>query len=171
MSNSSSNLNPQDVAVLIKIASKRSQPWLQSELAGELALSQSEISKSLSRSKYAGLLDSSGKEVRKQALFEFLQYGVPYVFPVRPGPIVRGIPTAHSASPLNSTILGQDQYVWPWAKGEMKGQAIEPLYSGAVKAANMDLSFHELLALVDALRVGKVRERELAVEELRKRLL
>jgi hypothetical protein len=52
----------------------------------------------------------------------------------------------------------------------MKGQAIEPLYGGAVTAASMDANFYELLALVDALRVGRVRERQLGIEEIHKRL-
>jgi len=33
-----------------------------------------------------------------------------------------------------------------------------------------DPSLHELLALVDALRVGRAREKELALKELKKRL-
>lgn len=110
------SLSPQDIVVLLKIASLNGQDWFQKSLADSLALSQSEISKSLSRSNFAGLLGGSGKEVHKQALLEFLQFGIRYVFPVRPGPLMRGIPTSHSASPLNQIIISNEAYVWPSAK-------------------------------------------------------
>ena len=38
------------------------------------------------------------------------------------------------------------------------------------EAVEEDPQLYEMLAIVDGLRVGKVRERELAAEELRKRL-
>ena len=164
-------MSPQDIVVLLKIVGYGSTPWQQQPLAESLFLSQSEVSKSLARSRFAGLLDGSGKRVNKQALLAFLQCGIAYVFPVRPGPLVRGTPTAHSAPPLNAIIQQNGDYVWPSAKGKVRGQAIAPLYENAVKAVQNDPALHEFLGLVDALRVGKAREKELAAEELKKRLL
>lgn len=85
---------------------------------------------------------------------------------------MRGIPTAHSAPPLSHIIQSKDddEYVWPSAKGEMRGQAIEPLYSSVLEAVKKDTKLYELLTLVDAIRVGRVREQELAKTELEKRL-
>ena len=54
--------------------------------------------------------------------------------------------------------------------GNVSGQAIEPLYAGASKAAKEDPKLYELLSLVDALRVGKAREQNLAEDELRNRI-
>ncbi len=102
---------------------------------------------------------------------EFLQYGIRYVFPQRPGAIVRGIPTAHSASPLKDIIRSNENYVWPSGKGTVRGQSILPLYPSITKAVRKDPKFYELLALVDALRVGRAREREIAVKELKTRIL
>ena len=164
-------MSPQDIAVLLLMASASEAQWSQVKLAEQLNLSQPEISNSLARSRYASLLDESGKSVRKQALLEFLQYGIAYAFPVKPGPIVRGVPTAHSASPLNKLIVSNgEEYVWPSATGQMRGQAISPLYKNVVKAVKGNSGLHELLSLVDALRVGRVREKNLAIEELKKRL-
>ena len=73
-------------------------------MAEALGISQSEIRKSLQRSIFAGLLDPKGKKVMRLALLEFLQYGLRYVFPQKPGPVVRGVPTSHSAAPLNQNI-------------------------------------------------------------------
>jgi len=165
------SMSPQDIAVLLLMASASEAQWSQVKLAEQLNLSQPEISNSLARSRYAGLLDDSGKSVRKQALLEFLQYGIAYAFPVKPGPVVRGVPTAHSASPLNKLIISNgEEYVWPSATGQLRGQAISPLYKNVVKAVKGNSELHELLSLVDALRVGRVREKNLAIEELKKRL-
>lgn len=98
-------MKPQDVVVLLKIIALNSENWQQLQLAEALKMSQSEISQSVARSKYAGLLGGNGKKVMKQAFMEFLQYGITYVFPQKPGPVVRGVPTAHSAEPLKSVIV------------------------------------------------------------------
>lgn len=164
-------MSPLDVVVLLKIISIGNQPWNQKPLAEELRMSQSVISKSIARSKYAGLLDPNGKKVRKLALIDFLQFGIAYVFPQHPGALVRGIPTAHSASPLNQTIQSTEHYVWPSGKGKLRGQSIIPLYPSVVDAVQNDEKLHELLALVDALRVGRAREREIAIKELKQRIL
>lgn len=164
-------MSPLDVVVLLKIISLGDQPWNQTLLSEALFMSQSEISKSFARSKYASLLDSSGKNVRKLALMEFLQYGIAAVYPMQPGAIVRGIPTAHSAAPLNELIQSAEPYVWPSGKGTLRGQSIIPLYPSVVDAVQTDPKLHELLALVDALRVGRAREKEMAIAELKNRIL
>ena len=44
-----------------------------------------------------------------------------------------------------------------------------PLYPTVPEAALRDEKLYELLALVDALRVGRVREREIAITALKNR--
>ena len=163
-------MSPHDLVILLKIISYGNESWLQQPLAESLGISQSEVSKSLQRSRYAGLLDPRGKVVMKMALMEFLQYGLRYVFPQKPGPVVRGVPTSHSASPLNAEIQASEAYVWPFAKGTIRGHSIIPLYPSVPAAALKDTYLHELLALTDALRVGKAREKEIAIIEIKKRL-
>lgn len=163
-------MSPRDIVILLKIVSYGDQAWLQTPLAAALGISQSEISKSLNRSKNAGLLAPNGKTVMKLALMEFLQFGLRYVFPIQPGAVLRGVPTAHSASPLKEEIQSSEAYVWPYGKGTVRGHSILPLYPTVPEAALEDAKLYELLALVDALRVGRARERELAVRELKKRL-
>ena len=81
------------------------------------------------------------------------------------------MPTAISAPPLAKVIMSNEKLVWPYAKGTERGLAIEPLYPLLVEACIKNPELHELLALADALRVGRVRERELAKVELEKRIL
>lgn len=164
-------MSPLDIVILLKIISLNGQTWNQLLLAEELLISQSEISKSIARSRYAGLLDPTGKKIRKYTLIEFLEFGIAVVFPQQPGAIVRGIPTAHSAPPLNQIIQSEEPYVWPSGKGTARGQSITPLYPSVVHAAQIDNKLYELMSLVDAIRVGKAREKELAVKELRNRIL
>lgn len=164
-------MKPQDILLLLKIVGLKSESWKQLSMAEALGMSQSEVSEAVKRCKYAGLLGTKGKKVMRQALMEFLAYGIRYVFPQKPGPIVRGIPTAHSAPPLNKNIISNEAYVWPYAKGSVRGQSILPLYTSVPSAALRDSELHELLSMVDAIRVGRSRERALALEELKKRIL
>lgn len=165
------NLKPQDVVILLKIIALGNDNWFHHTLALDLGMSQSEVTQSLNRSKYAGLIDTARKKVNRLAFNEFVLHGLSYVFPQQPGSIVRGILTAHSAEPLNKMIHSNEKYVWPYAKGLERGQSIQPLFNTVVEASLKDHELYELLTLVDALRVGKVRERELAKKELEKRIL
>lgn len=163
-------MKPQDLVLLLKIISQKNDQWNQLPIAESLEMSQSEVSESVARSKYAGLLDPSGKKVMRLALMEFLEHGLQYVFPQKPGPVTKGIPTAHSMEPLVQEIQSNEDYVWPSNKGTVRGHSIAPLYPSVVKAVGKDSGLHELLALVDALRVGRVRERNLAIKVLKQRI-
>ena len=163
-------MRPQDVVILLKIAAKGKADWYMKDLAYELGVSQSEVSESLHRSALAGLLATDKRTLMKGALLEFLQHGLRYVYPQKPGAITRGMTTAHSAPPLLDKVSSQEVYVWPWAKGQQRGQCIEPLHPSVPDACQKDTKLHELLALADAMRVGKAREQKLAAEALRERL-
>lgn len=170
MKKNQNNMKPQDIVVLLKIIAMNNDNWQQIPLAYSLKMSQSEVSQSVARSKFAGLLDDSGKLVMRRAFNDFLQYGLAVVFPTKPGAIVRGIPTAHSAPPLNLEISSEENYVWPFAMGSVRGHGITPLYATVPQAALEDEQLYELLSLVDALRVGKVREKNLAVQKLKNKI-
>ena len=163
-------MKPQDVVLLLKIISTDNNLWQQVPTAEAIGMSQSEVSEAVKRLKFSGLLDPKGKKVMRSALVEFLQYGIRFVFPQKPGAVVRGVPTSHSASPLREKIQSSEHYVWPYAKGKLRGQSIIPLYPSVPEAVQKDSIFYEMLALVDALRVGRARERELALIELKKRI-
>lgn len=162
-------MSPLDVVVLVKLCFVNA-PTTQVALAKDLFLSQSEISKSIARSTHAGLLFGTDRQVMRQGFYDFLKYGIRYAFPLQPGPVVAGVPTAHSAAPLSGLIVSEEPYVWPSAFGKVRGHGIAPLYPKAVDAALRDPVLYEVLALIDALRIGRARERNLAAEELKKRI-
>jgi hypothetical protein len=157
---------------LLKLAASQGRSWRLVDLGQELGMSIFEVSMALRRSQRARLIDSSKKKVNRPALLELILHGIKYVYPAEPGAVCRGVPTAHSAPPLSKEIVSNDndQYVWPSGDGTVRGQSIEPLYASVPQAAMKDPALHELLALVDALRVGRARERQIAAEELKRRL-
>jgi predicted transcriptional regulator len=165
-----SGMRPHDIVVLLKIAAKKEEPWLMKDLSVELGISASEISESLNRSAIAGLIAHDKKRLMKLTILDFLEHGLPYVYPQKPGAKVRGIVTAHSAQPLNQEIASNNLYVWPYAEGNVRGESIEPLHPKVPQACLKDPVFYEYMALCDALRVGRAREKTLAVQELKKRL-
>lgn len=165
-------MRPQDIVVLLKILSMKNDDWRNIDIANALQISPSEVSEALNRSKIARLIDSKKRSVHVNAFKEFLIYGLKYVFPTEPGAMVKGIPTAHSASPIKNHISsGADVYVWPYAKGNVRGQAIEPLYKTIAASVQDDKLFYELLVIIDTIRVGRVREINFAIKELEIRLL
>lgn len=166
-----SGMRPHDIVILLKIAAKGKTSWYMKDLAIELGISAGEISESLNRSSIAGLLSPDKKELMKLSLLDFLQHGLRFVYPCIPGSKVRGLPTAHAALPLSKTIISDEPYVWPYAKGTVRGESIEPLHPKLPEACLRDAIFYEYMALADALRVGRSRERNIAITELKQRIL
>lgn len=164
-------MRPQDILILLKISSLDNKDFYLKDLSKELDISPSEVTESVNRSVIAGLIAEDKKTLMRKALFDFLVHGLQYVFPQRPGAIVAGMPTAHSAPPLNKEFKTDELYVWPDSKGEVRGQIIEPYHRGQINASKHDVKLYELLALSDAMRVGKAREKKMAEMELKKRLL
>lgn len=163
-------MRPHDIVVLLKIASKKDLPWLMKDLSNELGISASEVSESLHRSAIAGLIGKDKKRLMKMAILDFLEHGLRYVYPQIPGAKVRGVATAHAAPPLVDEIASSDPCVWPYAEGKVRGESIEPLHPKVPEACLKDPLFYEYMALCDALRVGRAREKNMAIEEIRKRL-
>ncbi|MCC6163666.1 MAG: hypothetical protein IT182_09990 [Acidobacteria bacterium] len=165
-------LLPQDVVVLAKLVCYGGERPPIAQVAGDLALSPSQVHASLKRLERSRLVDVQTGRPLLKAVEEFLIHGVKYAFPVQRGEATRGMPTAHAAPPLSDQIAdsGDLPPVWPDAVGDVRGVTLEPLHKSAPKAARRDPVLHELLALIDALRDGRVRERQLAEKELSARL-
>lgn len=165
-------MRPQDIPILLKIIAKGNHLWQNKDLARELFISPSEISDSLNRSSMGGLIEhEKKKKVYRKSLIEFIEHGLHYVFPALPGTMVNGIYTAHSHPFMQQHFSSELNYVWPDPRGEVRGLSIEPLYKGQVKAVKEDETLYLMLALIDVIRVGRVREMELAMKELKKQIL
>lgn len=164
-------MRPLDIVILLKKISPAGFDMNGKQLADSLGISAAEVSIAMERNRLAGLVDESKSRINTLAFKDFLFFGIKYCFPVKPGSLVRGVPTASSAAPISKTIASNgESYVWKDPKGTERGQSILPLYSNAPLAARKDADFYALLAIVDSLRIGKTRERQVAMEELDKYL-
>jgi len=137
-------------------------------------MSPSEVHAAVKRAQASHLLHGPelGDRPNYSAIEEFLIHGLKYAFPAIRGELTRGVPTSYAAPPLNALIAPGDEPppVWPYPTGSHRGIALEPLYKQAPKAALGNSGLYELLALTDALRDGRARERNLAEEMIVSRL-
>jgi DNA-binding Lrp family transcriptional regulator len=167
-------LKPQDIYVVLKIIGTESGRAPYSQLAVELAMSPSEVHACVKRAQASHLLHGSDLRNRPNvaALEEFLIHGLKYIFPAERGEITRGVPTAYAAEPLSAMIVHGNEPipVWPYEEGKHRGIAFAPLYKTAPIAALRDRCFYQYLAIADVLRDGRIRERKIAENELRRRL-
>ena len=155
----------------IRLAMLGGTSWTYPELASALQMSASEAHAAVKRAVRSGLVDDVSRTARKSALLEFLLHGVRYLIPPVWSGVTRGVPTSYAAPPLNASIIVDDlPPVWPHPEGTTRGQGLVPVYRSVPNAALKDPALHEWLALVDAIRSGRARERELAARIIRERL-
>lgn len=153
--------------------------WLSySDLASALSMSPSSAHGAARRLLSAGLLRPRERHdderwiapwvVNGPAAAEFLIHGVKYFCYAERGPVTRGIPTGIAGSSLrNEFSIGEEFPVWPDPEGSARGYALKPLYPSVPIAAKFNAPLNEVLALIDAIRDGRARERSAAEKQLR----
>ena len=105
--------------------------------------------------------------VHSRNLAEFAVHGAKYAFAADRLPVAVGVPTSHSAPAFAGVFApGSDDWVWPHPSGSARGQGLAPLHPSAPFAAMQDEKLYHMLALFDALRVGRARERAIALKRL-----
>jgi hypothetical protein len=168
-------LKPQDLLVVLKIAVSP-RLWTYAGLADELGISASEVHASLKRAQVARLVGgSTGEDMNpiRASVHEFVLHGVKYAFPAILGAPTRGMPTAYAGPSLRVMLTQAAEElppVWPHSGGTVRGYALYPLYPSVPSASERDPTLYEALALVDAIRIGAARERELAGKMLLEKL-
>ena len=166
-------LKPQDLVVAVRLAMPATQSWTYPTLGEALCMSASEVHAALKRAAQCGLVDTESRKAKRSALLELIVHGLRYVLPPSWSGVARGIPTSYAASPLNKSIVQSGDElppVWPHPEGQIRGQGLRPIYKSVPAAALRDAAFYEWMTLLDAIRSGRARERELAVRLVRERL-
>ncbi len=164
-------LKPQDILVCLRLLDAESEERTLPRLAAATGISASEAHAAVKRAVRSGLVDGADRSVRKEALKEFLVHGLRYVFPPEWRGVTRGVPTSYAAPPLKARFAESDlPPVWPHAEGTARGEGLAPLYRSVPAAALRNPQLYEWLALVDAVRAGRARERKLAAHEIERRL-
>ena len=179
-------LKPQDIVILLKILASLTQSkdqvgeLTQKKLATHLCMSISEVHAGIKRLILARLLAPVSMHQQRillpvtVACEECLLSAVKYFIPVQLGAYTRGIATSYAAPVLTKHIvIGNDPIpVWPDAEGDRRGLALEPLYRSVPRSVRQfpDPIFYELLVLIDAIRSGRARERNLAAKFLKEQM-
>ena len=151
-------------------------PYSMRGLEASLGISKTEIAASIKRSRASGMSIKNRITNRpnpnRKSLRDFITYGLKFVFPAKPGPMQRGLPTVFTAPVLKDSLhsAGKLIHVWPYAQGHEMGQSVEPLFKTVAEAAEKDDQLYAYLALVDAIRLGNQREAQLATSLLKERL-
>lgn len=105
--------------------------------------------------------------VHRHNLAEFALHGAKYAFAAERLPPGPGVPTSHAAPAFAGVFApGQEPLVWPDPQGTVRGEGLLPLHPCVPGAALRDAALYELLALFDALRAGRARERGMAQTRL-----
>ncbi|RYG57246.1 MAG: hypothetical protein EON56_02800, partial [Alphaproteobacteria bacterium] len=133
-------MKSQDIVILLKLVSLEdrtgqgwphepasSDPFALRSLEGALGISKTEIGASLRRSMAATLAikPNNRPKVNRRNLTEFVQHGLKYIFPAKPGAPQRGVATGFAAPMLEGQLVssGADIYVWPHAEGSQRGSS------------------------------------------------
>jgi hypothetical protein len=167
------SLKPQDILIALKVAISPGASFTYASLGNALGMSPSQVHAGVKRATISRLMATNAQEgftAIRPAIYEFTIHGLRYAFPAITGAIVRGLPTAFAAPPLQQLIsqAGQVLPVWPHPAGNTRGYALFPIYPSVPAVCTLDPDLYEVLTLIDALRIGAARERELAVELLKK---
>jgi hypothetical protein len=166
-------LKPLDIVILLAahLEGLRDAAWTFASLAVRLGVSPSQVHTGLKRAEAARLWHARDRRAMELLLVDFAAHGIPHVFPPRVGPPARGIATASSWEALDRQLSPGPGYVWPHSGGTRIERTLEPLDRRVPTMVREDAGLHEALAMIDALRVGRTRERMLARDILKARLL
>ena len=125
-------MKSQDIVILLKLVSLQEQEklgqfdgpeWLPSRedpysvrgLEASLGISKSEVNASINRSYASGLAvkdrDFGRAKPNRRDLCNFIIHGLKFVFPVKPGGMIRGVPTAFAAPMLESLLMAGGEYL------------------------------------------------------------
>lgn len=158
-------LRPQDVLVACKLLVLGRDSWSYSRLGGSLSLAPSEVHAAVRRCQVSGLLSAGKLTVDKRRLLDACTVGVPTIYYAVRGAVAMGIPTATHAACLEGLFpereAGAICKVWPCEGGPdgVAGESLLPLYPTVPRAVRHDERLHEILALVDVVRVSDLTDR------------
>lgn len=170
-------LKSQDCVVLVKLIAHANRSWSLRDLAQETCISLSEVHSGINRLAKAKLIrKSAGTQIGPAPILaaaeEYLIHGLKYSFPAQLGEYTRGISTGIGAPAFKGLLVASDEPmpVWPDARGDKKGSSLLPLYSSIPQSIREypDPVFYNLLTMIDVIRSGRARERQIAINLLKK---
>lgn len=167
-------MKSQDILILLGILTWKGPKRTFERLSEFVGVAKTPVVHAVQRLIEARLYNSYLSQVNIPATKEFLLHGVKYVFP---HPIVednatevKGFITGISNPVFEGKINYAKKFVWPSAKGNEKGLPIKPLYHSIPDYCFTNIELMDLLAIIDVLRIGRIREVEYAEKLLLEKL-
>lgn len=152
-----------DIAVALAIGQEPGISY--PDLARQTGKALSSCHGAVQRLVAADLVDADTRRLRRQWFIDFLAHGLRFVFPVERLGARTGVPTAWDAPSLRDTFGGSGTpFVWPLPGGPVRGEGLAPLFPGAATLAAKTPWLYDQLAMLDAIRLGSIRERTRALE-------
>lgn len=161
-------VKPSDIYVLSGLLAHVGT-WSYRSLAERLRVPHPVVQRALARAQAADLYVADRREAHLPHFEEFGIHALRFVAPAQLQALAPGVPAAWAAEPMASAIHSSGEEpppVWPFERGQIRGQAIEPLHSAAPEAAMDWPELSEILALLDSLRAGDLRVRRVAEDHL-----
>lgn len=163
-------MKAQDVVIAIKLVGASDPNWSYASLGSEIGLGHNQAHLACKRLVAASLMND--KRVNKRNFVEFLVHGVKYVFPPVWDGEQHGIPTAISSPEMKKELRSQQRVVWPTRKRkDPKGDGLRPLHKCVFTVIEKDQFAYQILSVLDSIRVGSAREREIAVDYINSKIL
>jgi DNA-binding transcriptional MocR family regulator len=163
-------LSPADIYVLTGVISSDQDSRTLRDLAATLQVDHTLVHRALKRAENAGLYRATTKQVNLASFEELTIHAARFIAPAHLGGLARGVPAAWAAEPISTAIHQADSEpppVWPDALGAVRGQALEPVHPAAIQASQDAPELARLLSIIDSLRAGDLRVREVAATVLR----
>jgi hypothetical protein len=162
-------LSPTDIYVLAGVLAGPGGKATLRELALDLHVDHTLVHRSLKRAEEAGLYNKDSKQVNRANFEELMIHAARFIAPAPLGQITRGVPAAWAAEPISRRVRqgGEEPPpVWPDVDGNVRGQAMKPLHPAALRGSQDSPALADLLSMIDSLRAGDARVRQVAAEEL-----
>ncbi|MFT5129440.1 MAG: hypothetical protein ACI8W8_003062 [Rhodothermales bacterium] len=163
-----------ELLVVLRLVSWRKSKWTYAELAQSLYLGEGQTHGAVKGAAQSGFFDLDQKTILYGNLMEFIEHGVKYAFAAQATGEVVGVRTGPDAEPMRSQFAAGSGLPFVWDApdlGQITGVALPPLHRVVPRVAIDDHRFHELLALIDVLRLRQsARHMNLALRLLKERL-
>lgn len=160
-------MKSQDILVLLRSFLWRRRSWIISDMAHSLGLSTSEVHASIKMLSSVSLMDNVTRKPNRTEMKKFILNSYRYLFPVEYGQIATGLPIGVDGPILSHDFpKSQEIVVWPCLDGGSRGLVLKPIHHKIPSIAQKDAEWYALISLLDTLRIGKTRERSLAMDFL-----
>jgi hypothetical protein len=160
----------QDILILLSILTWKGPKRTYQRLSQAIDVNTTPILHAVRRLEASGLYSDHFQKVNIPKTIEFIVHGLKYVFPNTQidenAPDQKGFLTGISHPIFNNEINSKRKFIWPSEKGSHWGIPIQPIHPSIPDKCLQNVELLELFALIEVLRIGRIREIEIAEKKI-----